>query len=87
MLPKTAKSTFAAAAKAVNKLFEETQPKLSEDMPEMLSFGISEANAAFQTAEAAVATVKSLMERGALGRRRTARRPSERASSLAPLDA
>ena len=61
-LPKAAKSTLAAAAKAVKVLLEEAQPKLSEDMPEALSFGISEVNAAFQTAEAAVASVKSLME-------------------------
>ena len=38
--------------------FDEAQPKLSEDMPEKLSFDISEVNAAYQTAEAAVASVK-----------------------------
>ena len=65
-LPKGTKSTFTAAAAAVKQLFDEAQPKLSEDMPETLSFGISEVNAAFLTAEAAVASVKSLMGRGAL---------------------
>ena len=60
-LPKSSKTSFLAAAKAVKKLFEEAQPKLSEDIPEKLSFDINEVNAAFQTAEAAVAAAKTMM--------------------------
>ena len=60
-LPKSAKTNFLAAAKAVKQLYEEAQPKLSEDIPEKLSFDINEVNAAFQAAEAAVAAAKTMM--------------------------
>ena len=61
-LPRTAKNNFAPAAKRVKELLEEAQPKLSEELPEKLSYELSEVNTAFQTAEAAVATVKAMLE-------------------------
>ena len=61
-LPRSAKSNFSAAAKAVKQLYEEAQPKLSEEIPEKLSFDINEVNAAFQAAEAAVAATKLMLE-------------------------
>ena len=61
-LPKSAKSSFAPAAKRVKELMDEAQPKLSEELPEKMPFDIAEVNAVFSTAESAVATVKSLMQ-------------------------
>ena len=61
-LPRSAKSNFAPAAKRVKELIDEAQPKLSEELPEKLSYELSEVNTAFQTAEAAVATVKAMLE-------------------------
>ena len=61
-LPKSAKTSFAPAAKRVKELMDEAQPKLSEELPAPLSFDIAEVNAVFSTADSAVASVKSMLE-------------------------
>ena len=61
-LPRSAKTNFAPTAKRVKELIDEAQPKLTQELPEKLSFDIAEVNAVFSTADSAVASVKSTME-------------------------